>query len=119
MDGERPSNSATRQDLVSCPRWRLTAVRVSASALRPGNDDRQGSEPLFSRCRTVPVSEPQALPTALSKKAYFNFLEYLLASSLSALPGVKRGCRVAGLALKVVGSPVKGLVPLRAFVAAL
>lgn len=51
---------------------------------------------------------------------YFSFLlEYLAASSLKALPAVKRGCRVAGLALKVVGSPVKGLVPLRALVAAL
>ena len=50
---------------------------------------------------------------------YFNFLEYLPASSLSALPAVKRGCSVAGLALKVAGSPVKGLVPLRALVAGL
>ncbi len=47
------------------------------------------------------------------------FLKYLLASSLSALPAVKRGCRVAGLALKVAGSPVNGLIPLRDLVAPL
>ncbi len=41
---------------------------------------------------------------------------YLVASSLSDLLAVKRGCTVVGLALNVVGSPVKGLMPFRALV---
>ena len=53
------------------------------------------------------------LPFLAFEAPYFIFfLKYLPASSLSALPAVKRGCRVAGLALKVVGSLVNGLMPL-------
>ena len=58
-------------------------------------------------------------PRSAFAAAYFSFLEYLPAWSLSALPAVKRGCRVAGLALKVAGWPVNGLTPLRALVASL
>ncbi len=66
----------------------------------------------------VSVRRLAVLPFPAFEAPYFIFfLKYLLASSLSALPGVKRGCRVAGLALKVAGSPVNGLVPLRALVA--
>jgi hypothetical protein len=61
-----------------------------------------------------------AVPSVGTAAAYFILVrKYLADSSLSALPAVKRGCKVAGLALNVVGSPVNGLVPLRALVAAL
>ncbi len=60
------------------------------------------------------------LPFLAFEAPYFIFfLKYLLASSLSPLPAVKRGCRVAGVDLKVAGSPVNGLVPLRDLVASL
>ena len=69
----------------------------------------------------APISDRRrlvVLPFLAFEAPYFIFfLKYLLASSLNALPAVKRGCRVAGLALKVVGSPVNGLVPLRDLVA--
>ncbi len=107
---------ATTREGVGPKRSRKSTSCAPPVNGRSGRQLRKEITPAGAGVRSAVVAV--LLFLAFETPYFIFFLKYLLASSLSAFPGVKRGCRVAGLALKVAGSLVNGLMPLRALVAA-